>query len=112
MFTVDTPSTRGVGTLKFWNADPAATVTVVVENAGFDPDRVTTAPPAGAAPVSVTETFTFVPPTAELGETATAATVGRGAGSSVTEALPTADPSVRVAVTVTVCMVVTVAGAV
>ncbi len=41
-------------------------VTLVDGNAGFEPDKPTTAPPAGAAAVNATVTPTDVPPTTEL----------------------------------------------
>ena len=44
--------------------DPAGTVTLAGTDTGSPPDKDTTAPPAGAGPVSVTVPVTRSPPTA------------------------------------------------
>jgi len=58
------PPTALVEMTKVALAEPAGTVTLAGTVAtGSLPDNVTTAPPAGAAPVSITVPFTVLPPT-------------------------------------------------
>jgi hypothetical protein len=74
------PPTARVEMRKVALVDPAGTVTLAGTDTGSPPERETTAPPAGADPVSVAVPVTRSPPTAldalsEIDEIETPATI-------------------------------------
>jgi hypothetical protein len=107
---VVTVETAVVGRLKDCEVAPDGIVTVVVGKAGLELVRVTAAPPLGAGAERLIVTLTLLPPVTEVGDAVTDETA-TAAGSIVTVAEPAADPSDNVAVTVTVSVEVSTAGA-